>query len=554
MKTPIADFIENYIGNDISRLHMPGHKGCGTLGVEKLDITEIQGAGNLYEYEGIIAESEKNASALFESGHTFYSAGGSSQSIRAMLYLAVQNYSGYGSPVILAARNVHKAFVYAAAMLDFEVQWLYPKGDMRSLCSCEITAESLENALKALGRKAAAVYITSPDYLGGQADIAALAEVCHRYGTLLLVDNAHGAYLKFLTPSQHPLDLGADMCCDSAHKTLPVLTGGGYLHLSKRLHPVYAQNAKTAMEMFGSTSPSYLIMTSLDKCNAYIADGYDRKLAEAIKLCEGVKEQLKHNGWKLENTDPLRITVCAPDGLTGSDLANKLREHKAECEFADADFLVLMVTPETRAEDYDRVLKALGENALPYAEKKPLEGLLRERKMTVRQAMMAKREKIAAESALGRICATAGVGCPPAIPVVIPGEVIDEGAVKLLEHYGIDFIEAVKTDRRADNAGAILESAFIRPDVFMERFEFDGRKYALIEKPEFFCVTELTAVCLEDMVDSEQCVPLYTAHYVPRDDIYCWDPVPAELFCDWKNPVSVTKTDKKLNTATYERV
>ena len=553
MKTPIADFIENYIGNDISRFHMPGHKGTGVMGVEKFDITEIQGAGNLYEYEGIVAESEKNATALFGSGHTFYSAGGSSQSIRAMLYLAVQNYR-YGRPVIVAARNVHKAFVYAAAMLDFDVCWLYPEGDVRSLCSCEISAESLEETLKDLGKPAAAVYITSPDYLGGQADISALAKVCHRYGTLLLVDNAHGAYLKFLQPSQHPLDFGADMCCDSAHKTLPVLTGGGYLHLSKRLHPVYAENAKTAMEMFGSTSPSYLIMTSLDKCNAYIADGYDRKLADAVKLCENAKEKLKHNGWKLENTDPLRITICAPVGLTGEMLAEKLREHKAECEFADVDYLVLMVTPETTEKDYDRIIKALGVNDKSYVNKKPLEGFLRERKMTIREALMTTRENVSSSDALGRICATTGVGCPPAIPVVIPGEVIDEGAIELLMYYGIETVDVVKSTRVADNAGVILENAFIRWDVFTEFFEFDGRRYALIEKPEFFCVTELTAVCLEDVVDAEQCVPLYTAHYRPRDDIYCWDPVPAELFCDWKNPVSVIKTDRKLNAATYERV
>ena len=443
MKTPIADFIENYIGNDISRLHMPGHKGCGSLGVESWDITEIDGAGNLYEYEGIVAESEKNAAALFESGHTFYSAGGSSQSIRAMLYLAVQNYS-HGKPVVVAARNVHKAFVYAAAMLDFDVRWLYPEGDMRSLCSCRITAESVGKALKSLGKPAAAVYITSPDYLGGQANIAEIANVCHENGTLLLVDNAHGAYLKFLKPSQHPLDFGADMCCDSAHKTLPVLTGGGYLHISKNLPAVYGENAKTAMEMFGSTSPSYLIMTSLDKCNAYIADGYEEKLQKASEMCERAKSALIQNGWKLEKTDPMRITVCAPDKMTGTDLAQKLRENKAECEFADADFLVLMVTPETSEKDYNRVVDALGKNTCAYSGKKPLEGLLREKKMTIREAMMQPWERASAENALGRVCSTAGVGCPPAIPVVIPGEIIDEGAVKLLKHYGIETIDVVK--------------------------------------------------------------------------------------------------------------
>ena len=444
MKTPIADFIENYIGNDISRFHMPGHKGTGVMGVEKFDITEIQGAGNLYEYEGIVAVSEKIASALFGSGHTFYSAGGSSQSIRAMLYLAVQNYR-YGKPVIVAARNVHKAFIYAAAMLDFDICWLYPEGDMRSLCSCEITAESLDKTLKSLQKPATAVYITSPDYLGGMADISALSKVCHENGTMLLVDNAHGAYLKFLNPSQHPMDLGADMCCDSAHKTLPVLTGGAYLHIGKKADSVYAESAKSALEMFGSTSPSYLIMASLDKCNAYIEDGYDKKLEKAISLCEKIKAELLKNGWQLEKTDPLRITVCAPDGMTGEQMAEKLRRNKAECEFADVDYLVLMVTPENRAEDLDRLVDALGVNELPYTKRCAFKSLEREQKMPVRRALMMPSEKIGVKSALGCICATAGVGCPPAIPIVVPGEIIDEEALMLLEYYGVESIAVVKT-------------------------------------------------------------------------------------------------------------
>ena len=226
MNTPIADFVRGYDGSGTARLHMPGHKGRPFLGCEHLDITEVKGADALYEADGIIAESEKNAGALFGSGRTLYSTEGSSQCIRAMLYLALTCRPAGAAPVIVATRNVHKAFVYAAALLDFEVVWLWPEGDSQSLCGCPVSPEGLEKTLAELDQPPAAVYLTSPDYLGGMADIASLAQVCHRHDTVLAVDNAHGAYLHFLDPAVHPLDLGADICCDSAHKTLPVLTGG----------------------------------------------------------------------------------------------------------------------------------------------------------------------------------------------------------------------------------------------------------------------------------------------------------------------------------------
>ena len=223
METPIADFVRRYADSGMIRAHMPGHKGKPFLGCETLDITEIQGADSLYEAEGIIRRSESYAGELFGSGRTVYSTEGSSQCIRAMLYLALT--CGNGSRTVVAARNVHRAFVYAAALLDFEIVWLWPERST-SLCGCPVSPDTLERTLAEMPAPPAAVYLTSPDYLGDMADISALAEICRKHGTLLAVDNAHGAYLRFLEPSCHPLDLGADLCCDSAHKTLPVHLSG----------------------------------------------------------------------------------------------------------------------------------------------------------------------------------------------------------------------------------------------------------------------------------------------------------------------------------------
>ena len=309
MNTPICDFVRRYADSKTLRLHMPGHKGTGPLGIEHLDITEISGADSLYEASGIIAESEANASALF-CCPTFYSTEGSSQCIRAMLYLATQGRSRR----IAAARNVHKTFLSAAALLDLQVDWLYPP-EYESYLRCTITAEVLETYLANCAELPAAVYVTSPDYLGNMLEIHRLAEVCHRYGTLLLVDNAHGAYLKFLPNSHHPMDLGADLCCDSAHKTLPVLTGGAYLHIRDA---ELAKQAKNALALFGSTSPSYLILQSLDAANALMADPqYIRQLVTLTRLANGLRQQLTSHGINAQPFQKFKALLTRTKELRG---------------------------------------------------------------------------------------------------------------------------------------------------------------------------------------------------------------------------------------------
>ncbi len=443
MQTPVADFVRAYAASGVSRLHMPGHKGIGPLGCETFDITEVAGADELYQAAGIIGQSEANASSLFGSGRTVFSTEGSSQCIRAMLYLALTSRTAGAKPVVVAARNVHKAFVYAAALLDLEVVWLYPEGEARSLCACHMTADTVERTLRSLDVPPAAVYLTSPDYLGGQADIAAVAEVCHRNGTLLAVDNAHGAYLRFLPVSMHPLDLGADLCCDSAHKTLPVLTGGAYLHISRRAPAACRENAKNALALFGSTSPSYLILTSLDLCNRYLEEVYPALLTDCVKRMDTLRAGLTANRWRVEPTDPLRVTISAPEGGTGTQLANRLRAAKVECEYADRIFLVLMATPDNAQNDLDRVLSALGKNNAPPAISKPLPVAIGQQAMSIRDALFAPHETIPAEEGLGRVCASPMVSCPPAIPIAVSGEVIDFNRVELFRQYNVSTIDVV---------------------------------------------------------------------------------------------------------------
>ena len=437
MNTPIVDFVKKYGSGKNSRLHMPGHKGKGFLGAEKWDITEIKGADSLYEAQGIIKESEENATKLFGSGATFYSTEGSSQCIKAMLWLAISQNDK--SKTIFAARNAHKAFLSAAALIDFDITWLYPK-EFTSLCSCVITPEQLESELKKAETPPAAVYITSPDYLGGTCDIKALANVCHENGTLLLVDNAHGAYLRFLNPSIHPMDLGADMCCDSAHKTLPVLTGGAYLHIGKNLEKSFAENAKNALMTFGSTSPSYLTLASLDACNKYLT-GYSEKLLKCVCKIDTLKQTLKNSGLGIYDSDPLKLTVFGAGDM--KKVAENLEKYGVYCEYADKDFLTLMFTPNNSKRDFKRVKKLLSglkrENDLT-----PFDLTVGEKVTSVRTAYFGKNETVAVKDAVGRVCACPTVSCPPAIPIVVSGEIIKERHLELFENYGIQTVSVIK--------------------------------------------------------------------------------------------------------------
>ena len=452
INTPICDFVRNYNESKTMRMHMPGHKGSGVLGVEGLDITEILGADSLYEADGIIKESEENASLLF-GAHTFYSTEGSSQCIRAMLYLAkAQAWIEKKHPTVWALRNVHKTFLSAVALLDLDVEWLYGS-DEESYLSASLSPLELEQKLQAATNLPTALYLTSPDYLGNVADIASLSEVCHRYGVLLLVDCAHGAYLKFLETSLYPTDLGADMCCSSAHKTLPVLTGGAYLHINKNAAASILDAAKSALALFGSTSPSYLILQSLDAANAYLAENCRENLSRTVTRLDELKKQLASFGYQLVGNEPLKITLATKSfGYTGVEIATHLRENGIECEFADQDFVVLMPSTDVGADELAHL--EMVATSLPQKEPitvAPPAPAKAEPAMTVREALLSLSEAVAVEDSVGRILASPSVSCPPAVPIVMCGERIDEAAVRAFRYYGVEKVRVViELDKHLD--------------------------------------------------------------------------------------------------------
>jgi arginine/lysine/ornithine decarboxylase len=272
------------------------------------------------------------------------------------------------------------------------------------------------------------------------ADIADISTVCRKHDILLLVDNAHGAYLNFLPENRHPIALGADVCCDSAHKTLPVLTGGGYLHISKYAPRMFCEHVESAMALFASTSPSYLIMQSLDTANQYLTEGYREKIAEFVQRMDVLKKNLTRYGFTLLGEEPLKITISSKDyGYTGDELAEMLMEKGIVCEFADPDFVVMMFTPEIAEESLEylesvlcSVPKKTAISAKPPRISKP------EQVCSIREALFSVSREICAKECVGQVLASTSIACPPAIPIVVCGERMDAEAVKCLEYYGVE--------------------------------------------------------------------------------------------------------------------
>lgn len=420
MNTPIHDFLEKYAEKCILRCHMPGAKGLEY----PYDITEIDGADSLFESSGIILQSEENAAKLFGAQKTLYSCGGSTLAIQTML--ALVKASGNGKSRIIAPRFSHKSIVSACALLGLEIDWIYTD----EYLSCVVKPESIEEKINT---KTLAVIVSGTDYYGGKSDIKAISTVCKKHNLPLLVDNAHGAYQVFT--DDNPLSQGASMVAESAHKTLPCITGGAYLHIAEKR---FIPRSKELMAAFGSSSPSYLILDSLDLCNQHIASEKNRALKAFTDIAE-LKTRLVKLGFTLRESDEVRIVINARKcGYSGFEFADALRKSGLECELADENYVVLLfstVTSEHELEHVYSVFEAVEIKPALEAEALTIEPL--KSAMSIREAFFASHCIIPTENAVGKICGSIVAPCPPCVPLVMPGEFISKSACETLQRYQI---------------------------------------------------------------------------------------------------------------------
>lgn len=440
MNTPIYTYLEQYAITNPLRLHMPGHKGTTAPSMLqeaiKIDLTEIPGADSLFEAESIIAESEKNATALFHTGTTVYSCNGSTLCIQTMLFLMKQE-----NRTIIAARNVHRSFLNAAVLLDLSVKWVYPR-KTDSLLSGTYEIEDFEKQLKQ-AQGPCSIYVTSPDYLGRMANIPGLAKLCKKYHAKLLVDNAHGAHLAFLPQSQHPIALGADFCCDSAHKMLPGLTGTAYLHSKES---GLSLKIKDAMTMFATTSPSYLMLASLDYCNFILAQEKNRTHIALLQQELQAMQKRLCQSFCFVGKDAFHCTISAQkSGFLGTELEQYLADHQIIIEYADAYHVVMLFSVANTIEDIQKTEQILN-NFQPKTQPISEEITLPHPKSvcSLREAALGPQEIIPVSQALGRICSAVKVPCPPAVPIAVSGEQIDQACIQTYEAYDIQTVRVRK--------------------------------------------------------------------------------------------------------------
>ncbi len=441
---PLYKALKRHIDKGMSSFHTPGHKSSSEIQLPDVsfDLTELPDTDSLFECSGAIREAEIKAARLFGAKYTAISAGGCTLAIQGM----IAAFAKIGDKVIFS-RNLHRSAVNACVLLGLKPEWMLHRDDCGLGLTGRIHPDDVRGALEK-NPDAAAVYITSPDYYGCMSDVNAISAVCRQYNIPLLVDNAHGTHL--IAFGRHPMQLGADASACSAHKTLPVLTGGAWLNCGSERA---VEKIKSAMSLFGSTSPSYMVMASLDIARAWMEKDGIKKFAETAKIVQELRALALNSGFEIPQgeCDPTRLTLLTQStGFSGNEAAAYFRQMQVECEYSDKAAVVFIITPFNSGNDISRLRNAIsGFNPRPCSDNSCKRCDFRletppDRGMYPRQAFQLESTTIPAAQSVGRIAAEVKAVCPPGIPVIMPGEIINEQCMKIMISSGITEISVLK--------------------------------------------------------------------------------------------------------------
>lgn len=449
--------LEIYSQEDYYPFHMPGHKrNPDTVNTDlpfDRDITEIDGFDNLHHPEGILKKAQETAASVYDTKECYYSVNGSTAALLAAVSATVPR-----NGQILVARNCHKAVYHALYLRNLIPTYVYPQMDPKWWINGGISSDKVERAL-AENLEIKAVLLTSPTYDGVVSDIEKIAEIVHRYEIPLIVDEAHGAHFHFSNyfPTS-AAELGADLVIQSFHKTLPSMTQTAVLHnCSDR---VDSRLIRRFMGIYQSSSPSYILMASMDACMEKMSSDGNEMFREFTKILEKARRRLSECKYiRLVSPEIGTAGVFDYDrskllfstryaSMTGSELAQILLEkYHIQVEMETEHYVLALAAVGDSGEGFERLCQAIEEINQEEAQKKKEKRETEEPKagrtaytslsqfMSITEAMESESEIRKLEESVGRISAEFGYLYPPGIPLIVPGEQITGQFIRNMRIY-----------------------------------------------------------------------------------------------------------------------
>lgn len=428
MGAPLLEGLRAFAEAQTLRMHMPGHKGSLPFlpeldGAARLDFTELAPTGNLYSGGGLIGRAEARFARAFSMENAQLLTGGATQGIFTALFYAARR-----GKKLLMCRGSHFSAYNACGLLGLEPSYLQQESILPFGCAAALTPEAVEKALE--GENFSALLLTSPSYYGVLTPLAEIAEICRKRGTLLIVDGAHGAHLPFMEGFEQVF-AGADIVISSAHKTLPAL---GQTALLLSGPGVDAGELRRASALFGTSSPSYALMASLDGAGAYMEGEGRGEYARAAESVREIRADINKNSTfsalDVEFSDPLRLVVnTARAGLSGHEAGEKLEEMGVYVEMADGQSVLCIVTGQDRDGDLARLhraLRALEEQAPGAPLPLPAPAPEAKRALSPAEGLWKGRESLPLSACAGRVAGAPVVIYPPGVPLIAAGEIIEE--------------------------------------------------------------------------------------------------------------------------------
>lgn len=430
--------LRNYASQGPYPMHMPGHKRSFFGGLPYgWDVTEVPGTDDLHDAHGILRDAMNRTAALYGAAQTWYLVNGSTVGILA----GIRAIAPYGCEVIVA-RNCHKAVYHAIELQNLTVHWVWPSRNPEFDIYESVDPQEIARTLDQYP-ETRAVILTSPTYEGVVSDIPAIAQLCHHHGIPLFVDEAHGAHLGFHEAfPDTAIHQGADLVVQSPHKTLPALTQAAWLHLGQNAL-VTPESIDTELDIFETSSPSYILMSSLDTCTGVVRERGPAMFDAYVTNMEVLwRLPLRHlRIYTSDHHDPSKILISGRQcGMTGEELARILREEfHIETEMhLGCNVLAMTSICDTKIgiQRLADALKAIDKRAQDAGEIEPGHyDVVTEARMTIADALRGDTEQVTIDDLAGRVAAEYVYAYPPGIPSIVPGEIVTPGLIRQLQTW-----------------------------------------------------------------------------------------------------------------------